>query len=94
MSPPPKKKSKISDYATASSSKDATESKLVAQFEKERNETASNISEFRFEKSRVRILNGQSNVKENSNGVIYWMFRDQRVQDNWVRILIILKLLD
>lgn len=71
------------DPANASTSIDAVDSKLLAQFENERNETAANILEFRFEKSRVRILNGQSNVKENSNGVIYWMFRDQRVQDNW-----------
>lgn len=83
MAPPPSKKSKITDYASTSSSDDAIESKLVAQFESERTETASNILEFRLEKSRVRILNDQSNIKENSNGVIYWMFRDQRVQDNW-----------
>lgn len=83
MPPPPSKKSKKDDNTNASSSKDAVESKLVAQFENERNKVAKNILEFRFEKSRVRILNDQSNVKENSNGVIYWMFRDQRVQDNW-----------
>lgn len=58
-------------------------SPLIAQFEKERNETAKNILSFNFDKSRVRILNGQEEVKEKSNGVIYWMFRDQRVQDNW-----------
>lgn len=78
MSPPAKKKSKIT-----STSIDANESKLVAQFEMERNTTASNILDFQFEKTRVRILNDQKNIKENSNGVIYWMFRDQRVQDNW-----------
>lgn len=83
MPPPPAKKSKITGHAIASTSTDATESKLVAQFESERNETASNILEFHFEKSRVRILNDQPNIKENSNGIIYWMFRDQRVQDNW-----------
>lgn len=83
MSPPPSKKTKKDDSANASTSDDAVESKLVAQFENERNKTAANILEFRFEKSRVRILNGQPDVKENSNGVIYWMFRDQRVQDNW-----------
>lgn len=76
MSEPKKKKVKL-DISLPN------ESSLLKIFDKERKETAENILDFRFERSRIRILNKQENVKENSNGIIYWMFRDQRVQDNW-----------
>nr|CAH8827175.1 unnamed protein product [Trichobilharzia regenti] len=42
----------------------------------------------KFCKSRIRHLSGPDNFPEKSNevgrgGVLYWMSRDQRVQDNW-----------
>lgn len=61
----------------------STKSQFVALFEEERKRTAKSILEFKFAKTRARILNNQSEVKAKSNGIIYWMFRDQRVQDNW-----------
>lgn len=61
----------------------SAKSEFVALFEEERKKTAKSILDFKFAKSRVRILNNQSEVKAKSNGIIYWMFRDQRVQDNW-----------
>lgn len=58
-------------------------SPLVELFESERAAAAKNILDFRFDRSRIRIINDQEKIKEHSKGVIYWMFRDQRVQDNW-----------
>lgn len=89
---PPAKKIKKEDgsgeassttIATTATAKTSAKSEFVALFEEERKETAKSILDFKFAKSRVRILNKQSEVKSNSNGILYWMFRDQRVQDNW-----------
>lgn len=81
MAPPTTKKPKLESESEPIISK--TESEFVKLFETERNETAESILKFKFAKSRARILNDQSEVKPKSNGVLYWMFRDQRVQDNW-----------
>lgn len=56
---------------------------LVSIIEKERLETAASILDFDFKKKRVRILSEAQNVKQGSNGIMYWMFREMRVQDNW-----------
>lgn len=89
---PPVKKFKKSDESSESESASASEtstpssstkSEFIALFEDERKRTAKSILEFKFAKTRARILNEQSEVKANSNGIFYWMFRDQRVQDNW-----------
>lgn len=86
MAPPVKKLKK--EDGTSKSVAETTKTiekaaDFVSLFEQERQNTAKNILDFKFAKSRVRILNDQSEVKANSNGIIYWMFRDQRVQDNW-----------
>lgn len=60
-----------------------TESSFVQLFAEERRKTAASILEFKFNKSRARVLNDLAEVPSGSNGIIYWMFRDQRVQDNW-----------
>lgn len=83
---PPKKKIKKEDGTSKTVSETVKlpdTSTFVSLFEQERKDTAKNILDFKFMKSRVRILNKQSAVKAESNGIIYWMFRDQRVQDNW-----------
>lgn len=87
---PPAKKIKKEDGSEAAAvaqssqtSKPSAKSEFVALFEEERKKTAKSILDFKFAKSRVRILNKQSEVKSNSNGILYWIFRDQRVQDNW-----------
>lgn len=80
---PSPKVEKESKAVSQEVSKSTTKSEFVALFEEERKKTASSILDFKFAKSRVRILNEQSEVKSNSNGILYWMFRDQRVQDNW-----------
>uniref|UniRef100_A0A5K4EKV7 Putative DNA photolyase n=1 Tax=Schistosoma mansoni TaxID=6183 RepID=A0A5K4EKV7_SCHMA len=53
--------------------------------------TASSAENFKFHKSRIRHLSGPGTFPEKDDGfgqggVLYWMSRDQRVQDNWAFI--------
>ncbi|XP_028650777.1 CPD photolyase isoform X1 [Erpetoichthys calabaricus] len=48
-----------------------------------RRETASSVAEFKFNKKRVRILSETEDIVDGSDGILYWMSRDQRVHDNW-----------
>ncbi|XP_066565183.1 CPD photolyase isoform X2 [Amia ocellicauda] len=48
-----------------------------------RSQAERSVEGFQFNEKRVRVLSGTSAVKAGSEGVIYWMSRDQRVQDNW-----------
>ncbi|XP_060565300.1 deoxyribodipyrimidine photo-lyase-like [Ruditapes philippinarum] len=41
------------------------------------------VAEFKFNKKRVRVLSKTQDFPDESNGVVYWMSRDQRVHDNW-----------
>jgi deoxyribodipyrimidine photo-lyase len=38
------------------------------------------VAEFKFNKKRVRVLSKTQDFPDESNGVVYWMSRDQRVQ--------------
>lgn len=90
-SPPPRKKSKQSRSRTTSpspstsgtTSKSSKQSPLLEQFENDRLNTAASILDFDFRKKRIRILSTATEVKDNAKGVVYWMSRDRRVQDNW-----------
>ncbi|XP_017275656.1 CPD photolyase isoform X2 [Kryptolebias marmoratus] len=39
-----------------------------------------------FNKKRQRFITDTEKVRQSSEGVLYWMSRDQRVQDNWALI--------
>lgn len=80
-SAPPVKKAKMSPGP--STSKKSTACALVKTFEDERAAVCASILDFDFKKKRVRVLSDAKEVAENSNGVVYWMSRDVRVQDNW-----------
>lgn len=60
-----------------------SEKTFTEKIHQERLDTAKSILDFDFKKKRVRILAGSENVKNNSNGILYWMSREFRVQDNW-----------
>ncbi|XP_014095126.3 deoxyribodipyrimidine photo-lyase [Bactrocera oleae] len=46
--------------------------------------TAKSISAFPFNKKRVRVLSAEDKVSDvHCGGILYWMSRDARVQDNW-----------
>ncbi|XP_058830186.1 deoxyribodipyrimidine photo-lyase isoform X2 [Topomyia yanbarensis] len=56
---------------------------FVQQFADCRKETAKSILDFDFKKKRVRVLSDAKEVRDDKCGVMYWMSRDARVQDNW-----------
>ncbi|KAK0092101.1 hypothetical protein PV326_002195 [Microctonus aethiopoides] len=58
-------------------------SKLFDRLITRRNNIADSITDFDFNKKRVRVLSTATEVVKNCNGVLYWMFRDGRIQDNW-----------
>ncbi|XP_061493559.1 deoxyribodipyrimidine photo-lyase-like isoform X1 [Rhineura floridana] len=41
------------------------------------------VAEFKYNKRRVRLVSQDPDLKEGAQGILYWMSRDQRVQDNW-----------
>ncbi|KAM4556503.1 CPD photolyase isoform 1-T1 [Fundulus diaphanus] len=42
--------------------------------------------DMKFNKKRQRVVSDAAKIKQGSEGVLYWMLRDQRVQDNWALI--------
>ncbi|XP_033838200.2 CPD photolyase [Periophthalmus magnuspinnatus] len=42
--------------------------------------------EMKFNKKRLRFLTDTQKLKQGAEGVLYWMNRDQRIQDNWALI--------
>lgn len=80
-SPPPAKKAKKSSKPSAGSS--AAPPSFLKQFVDDRVTAAESILDFEFRKKRIRVLSTAQEVKADANGVVYWMSRDRRVQDNW-----------
>uniref|UniRef100_A0A3P8RYT6 Deoxyribodipyrimidine photo-lyase n=1 Tax=Amphiprion percula TaxID=161767 RepID=A0A3P8RYT6_AMPPE len=52
---------------------------LVQQQRSEKND-------MKFNKKRLRFISDAVKIKQGSEGVLYWMLRDNRVQDNWALI--------
>lgn len=44
------------------------------------------MKEMKFNKKRLRYISDSQKIKQGSEGVLYWMLRDHRVQDNWALI--------
>ncbi|XP_071379392.1 CPD photolyase [Centroberyx affinis] len=42
--------------------------------------------EIKFNKKRLRFISDTQKIKQGSEGVLYWMLRDHRIQDNWALI--------
>uniref|UniRef100_A0A8D9AKC5 Deoxyribodipyrimidine photo-lyase n=1 Tax=Cacopsylla melanoneura TaxID=428564 RepID=A0A8D9AKC5_9HEMI len=84
---PPKKKSKVvqpSDFVKKESGTTGSGSSDFAKsLEKHRKSTADSITDFKFNKKRAKVLSKAQEFPEWGKGVIYWMFRDERVHDNW-----------
>lgn len=57
--------------------------KNIVEARKSEGET---VESYDFEKTRCKILSKNEKVKDKSNGILYWMMRDCRVQDNWAMI--------
>lgn len=70
-------------YLTAESSSEAKKQKndnFLAEIHNNRLETAESVTDFKFNKKRLKILNKLDEVPETNNegGICYWMARDQR----------------
>lgn len=61
----------------------SSSSSLIEEIKQKRHKLFESINEFRFNKKRVRVLSEASEFPDYSKGILYWMSRDQRVQDNW-----------
>ncbi|XP_021250745.1 deoxyribodipyrimidine photo-lyase-like [Numida meleagris] len=56
---------------------------LEAAVREARRRAAPSVRDFRYNKQRARLVSRGSELKEGAECILYWMFRDQRVQDNW-----------
>lgn len=72
----PAKKSKNFDASTSTND-------FAKEIQKKREDTADSISDYKFNKKRLRIISQEQMVLEDCEGIVYWMSRDSRVQDNW-----------
>jgi len=61
------------------------ETPIHGRLAKLRRETAKSVAQFKFNMKRVRKLTNASETALGS-GVLYWMTRDMRVQDNWAML--------
>ncbi|XP_018096830.2 CPD photolyase-like L homeolog isoform X1 [Xenopus laevis] len=83
----------LSDSSGDSSGVDAKKKKTMVEQKGEKDvreavkisrmAAAPSVSEFKFNKKRARLLSTEADLKEDAQGIVYWMSRDQRVQDNW-----------
>lgn len=72
----PEKKQKIVNHNGAEH--ENFQDKIISS----RQNVCKTVSEFKFNKKRVRILSKAKDFSEDCQGVAYWMSRDQRVQGN------------
>ncbi|XP_043926648.1 deoxyribodipyrimidine photo-lyase-like [Protopterus annectens] len=56
---------------------------LVEAVKKARLKAGSSVEDFKYNKQRVHLISENDDLKNGAQGIIYWMSRDQRVQDNW-----------
>lgn len=59
---------------------------LQAAIDHVRKNVCSGITDFTFNKTRVRPVNNTNTIPQDSQSILYWMSRDQRVQDNWAML--------
>uniref|UniRef100_A0A8C6X9W6 Deoxyribodipyrimidine photo-lyase n=1 Tax=Naja naja TaxID=35670 RepID=A0A8C6X9W6_NAJNA len=69
-----KKFKSLDDPRTQSLAKTVQEGRLSA---------GASVADFPYNKKRVRLMSPAPDLKEGARGIMYWMSRDQRVQDNW-----------
>ncbi|XP_028282444.1 CPD photolyase isoform X2 [Parambassis ranga] len=62
--------------------KERVEGWLLSLVEKQRSEK----KEMKFNNNRLNFISDTVKIKQGSEGVLYWMLRDHRVQDNWALI--------
>jgi hypothetical protein len=55
-------------------------SSLFDEIKQKRHQLYESIAAFNFNRKRVRILSKATEIPDESQGIVYWMSRDQRVQ--------------
>ncbi|XP_018319593.2 deoxyribodipyrimidine photo-lyase isoform X1 [Agrilus planipennis] len=63
-----------------------TKENFISAIKESRSKEGERVEDFKFNKNRIRILSDCKEVKESSDGILYWMCRDCRVQDNWAML--------
>lgn len=61
----------------------STSASAIALLSSNRSKFAKSIQDFPFNKKRVKVLSAAKEIAEKRNGIVYWMSRNQRVEDNW-----------
>lgn len=79
---PPKKMKKAS-VSGASVESNSEVKHFISSVAAEREKASKSVMDFKFNKKRVRILSKVNELPEWAEGVVYWMFRDERLHDNW-----------
>lgn len=69
--------------ASGSPKKSKIDDDFASQIASHRLKAGTSIREFKLNKRRVKILSDSKEIDEGKHGIVYWMARDQRVQDNW-----------
>ncbi|RNA12022.1 deoxyribodipyrimidine photo-lyase-like [Brachionus plicatilis] len=72
-----------SGMAASSTGNTKSPCQLAEEIKCKRNELFESVNAFRFNKKRVQVLTEAREFPEDAQGILYWMSRDQRVQDNW-----------
>ncbi|KAL2097998.1 hypothetical protein ACEWY4_007205 [Coilia grayii] len=75
-----------SDPAKRNNGKQLKVDRVEGWLESELAELRRGTQDLKFNMKRLRYLSDNKTVKQGSEGVVYWMGRDQRVQDNWALI--------
>jgi len=78
---PPAKRTK-KEIAETSDNIGADES-IVDILMAKRQKVCKSVADFKFDKKRVRLITSNADMPEICKGIAYWMWREQRVQDNW-----------
>lgn len=61
-------------------------SDFIESIEHDRISVGKSVTDFKYQKTRVRILSNELEMPKDAKGVVYWMSRDCRVQDNWAML--------
>lgn len=75
--PPPKRtKKEIAD----TSDNNGTDVSIVDTLMTKRLKVCKSVTDFKFDKKRVRLITSNADMPEICKGIAYWMWREQRVQ--------------
>ncbi|KAL9958302.1 hypothetical protein ACROYT_G035302 [Oculina patagonica] len=78
---PPSKRSKKEIAETSENGAD--DDNILATYMAKRQNVCESVADFKFDKKRVRLITSNADMSETCKGIAYWMWREQRVQDNW-----------